>query len=536
MKISKCLQEKLNNLPNNPGCYQYFNDNNKIIYVGKAKNLKKRVSSYFKKNNNLRIKSLVNSIKDLRIQITQNEKEALLLEYTWIKLFKPRYNVLLSDGKKYPYLVISNFPNPKLLSVRVLKKKYLFVYGPLPQGSSAFQIKNILNNLYPLKRCNKKINSKTPCSYYQINQCLGGCFKKVEKNLYLKNIRKIKKFLQGNDSDIKKILVNKMNLLAKSHQFEQAQKILLILQKLDFIISSQCKFITSNKNTDYINYLLINKLLVITIFCYRFHKLTFKKFKIHEILDQKKYQDIIATFLLQFYKQNIIPQRIIVNKDLKLNILAQVLKKRFLLPKLKEEKNVLALINKEAKEEIFKFKYNLNKVEFKELYLIKKLQKLTNLKKLPCYFEVYDIANLRTSSQVGGVNVYQNGIVQPSLFRHYNIDSNLKSDYERFKFVIKKRYANLKKITIPDLILVDGNIIQINAVKKALGKKLSSQIEILGLVKNNKHITNHIVNQENKTILINEQDLLVYLRLIQEKIHNFTISFHHLKQKKNMYQ
>ena len=332
------------------------------------------------------------------------------------------------------------------------------------------------------------------------------------------------------------MLIERMNFFAKTYQFEQAQKIALILQRLDFVILNQTRFITSKKSTDYINYIIIKKILVIGIFCYRFQKLTVKKFKIHQILNQDTYLDVISSFLLQFYKQNLIPERFKVNQNLKLKSLALILKKRFLLPKEQEDKNILKLIKKEAKEEIFKFKYSANKTEFKELYLIKQLQEVANLKEIPFYFEVYDISNLKNNSQVGGVVVYKNGIEQPNLFRHYNINSDLKSDYQRFKFLIKKRFSKLTKITIPDLIIVDGGIIQINAVLKSLPPVLREKIEIIGLVKNKKHITDHIVDINHKKILISSPNLLFYLRNIQEKVHNFSIAFHRLKQKKHMYE
>lgn len=532
VKTNDNLLEKVKKLPLSFGCYYFLNDKNIIIYVGKAINLQKRVNSYFKKVNNIKTMQLVREIKDIKYILTNNEKEALILEYNLIKKNRPRYNILLSDDKKYPYIVITKDKNPKIHLVYNRVGKYYYEFGPFPDGTKAKEILKILKRLYPLKPCNEK---NKPCTYYQIGQCLGGCFKEVDPIFYKKNINEIKKILNGNTFYIKQKLINKMNLFASNFQFEEANKIKNLIQKFDFFTESQVGIISRISNVDYVGVFSNLEFVVISIFFYRDGKLLSKDNKMFGMYDNNKL-NILRNYLLQLYTKNIKPKKLIISSDFKNYDFQSIFDFKILIAKNKEDKMVIKNVLKEAKQFLITNLINENVVNGKEIILLNQLKELCNLKRVPFLFEIYDIANLKQEAQTAGVLVYKNGLPEFNQFRHYKLPLTLKSDYGRMQELVNLRY-NKKKINnkIPDLIIVDGGIIQINAVLSKIPKDIKTKIDIIGLVKDKKHNTDHIIDINKNIINIkSEPTLFNYLTLIQERVHIFSITHFKKIRSKNL--
>ncbi len=528
------IEKKLKKIPEKSGSYIFSNKNDEIIYVGKAINLRKRVSSYFKKPKNIKGMQLINEIWDLKYFITSNEKEALLLEFNLIKKNRPKYNILLNDDKKYPYILITKEKDPqiKLIRNRAKKNDFIYQFGPFPDGTKANEILKIIKRLYPLRAC--KGSLKKPCLHYQINQCLGSCFKEIDKKIYEKNINKIKLFLSGKTELVKKELYKKMKNFADSFQFEEAQKIKEIIEKINFFSSKQFIDISRINDVDYISYYSNNEYLIISIFFYRNGKLLSKDYKIFEQFEND-INDVIRIYLQQLYIKNELPNIIIFNKDIDISKLENIFNCKIINSKTLEDKKIFKEIISDSKNFLINSINNENNIKGKELFLLKELQELVGLKEIPFLFEVYDISNIKKENQVAGVIVYKNGLPFFEKYRHYNLSNNNNSDYERMKELSYLRFQKrqLNKKEIPNLIIVDGGIIQINAILSNLPNTLKN-IEIIGLVKNNKHQTNHIVDKNNKKYNIINKTLLNYLTIIQDKVHKFAISFHNKKRRKSM--
>ncbi len=527
--------QKLNEIPSEPGCYIFYNDIKNIIYVGKAINLQKRVNTYFnKKNNNFKTIQLINEIYDIKYILTKNEKEALLLEYNLIKKHHPRYNILLNDDKKYPYIVITKEKDPEIKLVRnKLGNKYQYAFGPFPDGTKAYQILKILRRLYPLRACNLKNNvNKKPCLNYQIHQCLGACFKEVDQNLYKKNISNIKLFFSGKSKNVRKQLENKMLNYASNLQFEEADKIKSIILNLDFSVSKQFINIKRSGHIDYVKGVIENNYLIIIIYFYRNNELLSKDYKIFECYEYD-IESIIQTYLVQLYEKTMSPDILI--SDIELKNLKEIFKLKTIIAKNSEDKNILFEMNNDG---ITFFTLNLqnkNNILGKELSLLKELQQISKLPNIPFIFEVYDISNINDIAQTAGVIVYKNGLPSNKDFRHYNLSGNSTSDYARMKELVNLRFFGNKKIDkYLNLIIVDGGNIQINAVRKSLPKKYDF-ISIIGLVKNKKHKTDHIVLENKQKIYIENETLFNYLSVIQDKVHNFSINQHKKLLKKNLF-
>ncbi len=528
------LANKLENLTNTSGCYIFKDINDDVIYVGKAKNLFKRVNSYFKSNNTYKNIQLLHNINNVDIFNTKNEKEALLLESNLIKHYHPRYNVLLNDDKQYPYIVITKSQDPKIKISRQKSKNFLYQFGPYPDGSKAYEILKILQRIFPLKRCNATLLKK-PCLYYYIDQCLGGCFKKISLAEYNENIYKIKNFLNGKTDFIVDFIKSKMLEYAHNLQFENANKMKKILQKIDLLLQKQVIEISRVQNSDYVNFFIYNTYIIIGIFFYRNGHLLSFDYKIIELF-HNNISIIIEDFLIQIYKKNILPKRIIIENTFTLkNIRSLDPKLKITISTKKEDKEVMKSLKSRLEKQINLNFNSQNIVIGKELILLKKLAELIKLPEIPYVLEMYDIANIQNKYPVGGIVVYKNGLPIFNEFRHYNLSESNKSDYSRMQELAEKRVASFKKSqnNYPNLIIVDGNIIQINAIKNIF-IKYNLNIAIIGLVKDKNHNTNHIVNNQNKSFHINDAELFNYLSLIQDKVHNFAISWYRKKHQKGL--
>lgn len=537
IRDNKELLEKQKQLPITSGCYMFLNCENKIIYVGKANNLKKRVESYFSKTlSNFKTIQLVNDVFDLKYISTSNEKEALILEFNLIKKYRPRYNILLNDDKKYLYIIITKEQDPEIKMVRNITKNYQYCFGPFPDGTKAIEILKIIKRLYPLRNC-KKAKMDKPCLNYQINQCSGSCFKFVNFEFYKNNIKKIKLFFKGDTKNLEKDLNNKMLEYAKNYQFEEAQKIKNILGKINFLIAKQYIDISRKQNSDYVNAIVKDDYLIICTYFYRNGQLLFKDYKIFEHF-HSDISSIVIIYLQQLYQKNAIPISIILADNLNCLILKNVLNCKIITAKKAEDKNIMNIIEKDALNFLYFNLQNKNSVVGKEFFLIKEMEKTFNLKKTPYILEMYDISNINDKYQTASVVVYKNGVPSHKDFKHYNLSGTNTSDYSRMKELMDYRFGNIEKWKnyIPDLIIVDGGAIQIKAIKETLPKELYD-IDIIGIVKNKSHQTSHVILENMKKYYLNNNPTLFnYLSLLQDKVHTLAIKQHKFLRNKGFFK
>ncbi|WP_339022511.1 excinuclease ABC subunit UvrC [Spiroplasma endosymbiont of Crioceris asparagi] len=513
----------LKNIPQKPGCYLYFNKDNVVIYVGKAKNLKKRVSSYFIKSQNFKTEKLISEIEKVETIITNNEKESLLLEQNLIKKYSPRFNVLLNDDKRYPYIAITNEKDPKYVYIRKNNHKYKNVFGPFPSGSNARQILETLETLIPLRRC--KGNLGKPCLYFQIDECSGACFKDVSEDYYKEQIKKIKNFFKGDTEFVKKRLFEKISVSANNLQFEQAKRYKEILDHIDFLVGTQNVELQEKINRHVINFYQDENNICISVLFYLNGKLSFKEQEIFPNNFQSL-EETLESFIFQFYEKNTQPDLLNLPEQFNNLYVLEELKLKFD-NKTKISKKLLDLCKENSKEFLY------SKKTINDSYdVLLDMQKSFDLNKYPNHIEVFDIANIGKEFVTGGVVVFKNGKPIKNEFRAYKIEIEQGDDFHRMQNVIYRRYQKslMEKRILPDLIIVDGGKIQFNAAMSQLNE-LNLNINVIGLVKNNKHKTEKGINYLGHEVDIKKNKRLFnFLAAMQERVHEYTISVFRFKK------
>ncbi|AHI54165.1 excinuclease ABC subunit C [Spiroplasma sabaudiense Ar-1343] len=529
------IKDKITTISDKSGCYLFLNLENKIIYVGKAKNLKRRVSSYFKKVSNIKTMQLVRSIADIKIMITESEQQALILEQNLIKKYKPRFNIVLNDDKNYPYIAITNQANPQYKYIRKYDKNSLKSYGPLPDGSSAREILKMLERLYPLWRCG--ITSGKPCLYYHIQQCSGACFKEVEWNYYQEMINQVDAFFNYDNLVVQEKLILKMTKAAENLQFEEAGRIKKLIEHLSFSKIDQEIDLNDNLNRDIVAGVIENDKISFVILFYRSGKLLFKDEYIGDYQGQE-ITELYESYLAQIYSKNMLPDFIVIDNEFDLSKFVENYSGKLVNAAGITEKKMwdLALLN--AKESLKQSNLASAIVNNNESTILKKLQEILGLKSYPQHIEMFDVANILDEHVTGAMVVFKGGKPSYSDFRRYNIDISDKGDYQRFQNMVYRRYQKLLKgnLEAPDLIIADGGIIQVNAILSQL-EILGLEIPVIGLVKNERHKTDHIIDLDKNPLKIKTQSSLFnLLAKIQDTVHNFAISGFRNKQTKSLTQ
>nr|VZR98173.1 UvrABC system protein C [Mycoplasma feriruminatoris] len=517
------LKQQVDLLTNKPGCYLFLNKEKQVIYVGKAKNLKKRVSTYFNKAYNIKTTRLIREIADLKYFIVDNEKESLLLEKNLIKKYHPKYNVLLNDDKTYPYIIITNQKDPMYKYVRKYDKKALKNYGPLPIGSNARNILLTIQRLFPLRMC--KGDLKKPCLYYHLNQCSGACFKQVDPSYYENQIKQVDKFFKGDINQVKQTLINQMQKASDNLQFEQAKRIKDQITSLDFITAKQNVDIVTNKNIDVVNYEINQDKICFVMLFYRLGQLTYKDEYIQDYEGQNL-SELFNSYLQQIYQKNIYPDVLLIPNEIELLDLDENLLE-FSSYSLDKQNDVFVQLAKQnAIDRLNKSIISNNINSGDEIEILNQLQQISNASKYLKHIEMFDISNIYNQFITGACIVYINGKPIRNEFRKYNIDSSYTSDFSRMKFMLEKRF--LKKINqkeeLPDLIIVDGGIIQIHAAKEVLNK-LNLNIDVIGLSKDDHHKTRYLIDVFEQTIDIkNFKKLFNFLTSLQIRVDEYAKS------------
>ena len=544
-KTNEYLKGIVSNLPEKPGVYQYLNTEGTIIYVGKAKNLKKRVYSYFSKEHEPgKTRVLVSKIADIRYIVVNTEEDALLLENNLIKKYKPRYNVLLKDDKTYPSICVQNEYFPRVFRTRKIIRNGSSYYGPYSHIPSMYALLDLIKHLYPLRTCTLNLSPENiragkfkVCLEYHIKKCAGPCVGLQSQDDYLKNIDEIKEILKGNTQDISRMLLEKMQELAGEMKFEEAQKIkekyLLIenYRAKSEVVSSVLHNIDvfsieeDDSNSAFVNYLHITNGAINQAFTFEYKK------KLNESKEELLTLGIIE--MRERYKSH--SREIIVPFELDLELNNVV----FTVPQRGDKKKLLdlSILNvKQYKADRLKQAEKLNP-EQRSMRLLKEIQSELHLDKPPLQIECFDNSNIQGSDAVAACVVFKKAKPSKKDYRKYNIKTVVgPDDYASMKEVVRRRYQRAieESSPLPDLIITDGGKGQMEVVREVIEDELHLNIPIAGLAKDNKHRTSELLfGFPAQTIGIKQQSSLFrLLTQIQDEVHRFAISFHRDKRSK----
>ena len=525
------LQKKLELLPDNPGCYLYKDNIGEIIYVGKAKNLKNRVKSYFTGTHNKKTQTLVSKIEDLEYIIVNSEKEALLLENNLIKKYRPYFNIRLKDDKSYPYLMITKEEHPRLLMTRKYKKSNKNIYfGPYVDIKSAMEVKKILDKIYPLRKCNPV--EKRPCMYYQIGECIGPCAKKITPDEYKTQINKIKSFLTGNTKEILVDLNNKMQDHVKNLEFEAAGQIHSYIKSIGVSVQNQVVADSNNIDRDYIGYSFNNDYICIQIFLSRLGNIIERKVEYFTLYDSP--DQILYSYLIQYYAMNKLPKEIYID-EVDDNLLSTVVDCKIIIPKRGNHRKILDTVKENASHYLDN---NLAIEELKERKLqvtLNNIAEKLGIKSIDS-IDAFDNSNIMGVDAVSVKVNFTNGKKNTYNYRKFKIDESMGiNDVQTMKEVLYRNYKDKKTNT--ELLIVDGGKNHLNAAIEIVHEKLGlTQIKIIGLAKNDKHITEYIITDDYEIIEFPKTSAeYLFLKQIQDEVHRFAITYHRAIKTKNMY-
>lgn len=531
--MNENIRKKLSQLPEQPGTYQMLDANNRIIYVGKAKNLKKRVSSYFVGAHDEKTTRLVKEIDDFRYIITSSEKEAFLLEITQIKKHIPKYNIQFIGDNTYPYIEITNEKYPKLQITRNVKKNRKNCFGPYPSGSAANQTLKVLNEVFPFRKC-LRLPRKT-CLYYFIHQCLGPCEYHVEPSVYKEMTKKVKQFLSGNTKEYIDMYRQKMEQCAENLEFEKASEYRNLIDAIQRTTEQQKVIFPDNRNRDIINFVTYDNYVTVNILFMRQGRLMFSKSKI--IAYFLNPEEVLLNYLVKYYDNNILPDEILLPYGYDYDVFKEVLGDIILTPQRGKKKHLLdmALLNAEQYMET-NLKAYLNK-ENKTILALKELEDVLEIDSIK-RIDAFDNSNTSGKDLVSAMVVFENGLPNKNQYRKYKIKTvDNSDDYHMMQEVLYRRYQNMlvENLESPDLIIVDGGIQQLHAGIEVLGL-LKLPIPIIGLKKDSNHKTHSIVTWDEREILLDKRSNLYSLMYkIQEEVHRFAISFHRNITNKSIY-
>lgn len=518
------ISEKLRLLTTEPGCYLMKDVTGKIIYVGKAKNLKRRVSSYFNREHTGKTKALVQNIDDFEYIVTSTEVESLLLEINLIKKYSPKYNIMLKDNKSYPYIEITNEKYPRLIisRPRKIKNHKGKLFGPYPNANAARKTVELLNRIYPFRKCHTM--GKKTCLYYHIGQCLGYCENKVSKEQMDQMINEVSSFLKGNYDYLTKKIKQLMLDASEKLNYEKAIEYKEMLEYINKVLEKQKITLNDGVNRDVINYYVKNDYISFQVLHIRDGRINMRDQEIFPLVDE--IENVTSSFVINFYDKNELPKEILVGEDFNIDLLSNALNVKFIIPQKGLKKKLILMAKENAKvvlEEKFELIIRDEKRTFEANETLGKLIGIPTLNRI----EIFDNAHLFGTFTVSGMVVFTNGRPDKKEYRKYKINSGSKDDYHTMQEVIYRRYYRVlhDKLQKPDLIIVDGGVIQINAAKEVLNS-LYLDIPVLGLKKNEKHSTTSLISQDKEYFIDKTSDVFHYLTRMQDEVHRYTISYH----------
>lgn len=526
IETEKYIKNKLSLTPELPGSYQMKNKDGVIIYVGKAKNLKKRLKSYFTGRVTGKTAMLVNDIVDFDYIVTSTELESLILEITLIKKYDPKYNILLKDDKSYPYIELTQDDYPRLKIVRNVKRKKnkSRLFGPFPNVNSARKTVNMLNRLYPLRKCDNL--KKDLCLYYHIGQCLGYCNKKVEKEKIEEMTKEITSFLKGNKEIVTKRIKEDMEKASLNLNYEKALELKNMLDDIDTTLRHQKIDLNRNYSFDLFNYYQQDNYLSIEIFYIREGLLFGKHSEIVNSLEDSS--DELIEYLIKFYERNpITSKELVVPSNIDRELLSEYFNIKVSTYQKGDIKKLLDLALENAKVALSEKIENIKRSDRERLDAINELKDLLKMDKLS-RIEAFDNSHLFGTYYVGGMVVFDDFLPNKNEYRKFKIQSDVKDDLSAMKEVIYRRYYRvlMDDLVKPDLILVDGGELQVSVTKEIIDS-LNLDINVVGLKKNDKHRTNVLINSSLDEIPIaKDSSLFIFLSKIQEEVHRYAITYH----------
>lgn len=523
---SNKIKEKLSLVPHKPGCYLMKNNDGTIIYVGKSKNLKNRLTSYFTGTKTGKTGMLVRDIEIFDYILTSSELESLLLEINLIKKYNPKYNILLRDDKSYPYISLTNDKVPRLIIVRnpnAHKNKNEKMFGPYPNVTAARKTVDMLNRIYPLRKC--KNMGKKECLYYHIGECLGYCTNNVDQDKITTMKSEIISFLNGNNEYIIKKLKDKMELCSEKLQFEKASEYKELLEYVTITLEKQKVELGDTTNRDIVNYYTDNNYISIAILFIRGGKLLDKKADIFPLVDT--IEEELSNYISTFYdKHKIRPKELLIPDIIKDNVIEEAFGIKTIVPQKGAKKKILDLAYENAYNYFNEQLQLVKKDEEKTIGAIKELANLLNLPNLS-RIELFDNSNLFGNFNVSGMVVFIDGKPAKNEYRKFKITNDKNDDYGTMREVIYRRYFRVIKDNLvkPDLIIVDGGQGQMNVTQEVIDG-LCINIPIAGLKKNDKHNTNELLYNGLTIPIDKSSNLFLLLTRMQDEVHNYTISYH----------
>ena len=528
--MTEKLKQLIANLKHLPGVYLMHDKNDNIIYVGKAKDLQKRVSQYFLKPQSGKVFKMVQNVDYFETIITDNEKEALILEMNLIQKHYPRFNVLLKDDKHYPYIAIKKGSDPYLTIKRNDKDKKYIYFGPFSNSSAAYEMINLLNKVFPLRKC-KNIPS-SPCLYYHLGTCLAPCINKIEENTYVDLVEQIKSFLKGTNNEIKNDIEKKMLDASEAFEYEKASEYKKILDAINHIITRQNVEVQDRKDRDIFAFSIRENYLSLAVLLYRDGLLLGKRTFVVEQFGNLEEQ--VRDLILQFYINAPIPQEIIINNNKVIELLDGFIDaKTYEVSKGKLYELVLTTTtnaNNALDEYFLSARLDDNKLE-----MLKEIGETLSIN-TPYHIELFDNSHIQGDSPVGAMVAFVNGEPCKKLYRKFHIEhKEARDDLFSMKEVITRHYSRLKLEgkKYPDLILVDGGLIQIKAATEALSL-IDVNIPVFGLYKNDKHQTEGVMDIDSNTYTFDNKAIFFLLTRMQDEVHRFAITFHKSLRNKKM--
>lgn len=536
--MNERIKNKLALLPDQPGCYLMKDKNGTIIYVGKAKILKNRVRSYFTGSHSTKTERLVSEIEDFEYIVTESNIEALLLEINLIKKNDPKYNIMLKDDKTYPFLKITNEKYPRLVITRkVLKDKALY-FGPYPDVGAANETKKILDRLFPLRKC-KPSQTKEPCLYYHLGQCLCPYYFDVDPKVYTKIVDEVKKFLNGGHEKIESEIHQKMEKAAENMEFEKAAEYRDQIRAIETIMTRQKMTNTDLLDRDVFGYAIDKGWMCVQVFFVRQGKLIERDVSMFPFYNEA--EEDFLTYIGQFYQENehFIPKEVLIPDTIDKPSVEALLATKVLQPKRGEKKKLVELANKNASVALNE-RFDL--IARKQERTIGAVERLGNAMNIPTpiRIESFDNSNIMGTNPVAAMVVFIDGKPARKEYRKYKIKTvNGPDDYASMREVIYRRYSRVIRegLPLPDLILIDGGKGQVDVAKDVLENQLGIDIPIAGMAKNDKHKTNELLFGTDLAVIPLERNSPEFflLQRIQDEVHRFAITFHRQLRSKNSF-
>ena len=535
--MNELIKHKLELLPDSPGCYIHKDKNGTIIYVGKAKNLKNRVRSYFHGSHNTKTELLVSEIEDFEYIVTGSNTEALLLEINLIQENKPKYNIRLKDDKSYPFIKITNEPYPRLLITRQVKKDGGLYFGPYPDSGAATEIKRLLDRLFPFKKCTNPANKV--CFYYHLGQCKAHTICQTDQTYWDSLKEDVKNFLNGRDDKIVNELRYKMTKASELMEFERAAEYRDLIEGIGLLRTKQRVMNQDMQDRDIFGYYVDKGWMCVQVFFIRQGKLIQRDVNMFPYYNES--EEDFLTYVGQFYQDNrhFIPKEIFIPRNIDETLVKAVVNTKIIKPQRGEKKQLVNLATKNARVSLQQ-KFDLLEKDIRKTHgAIENIGDLLNIPK-PVRIEAFDNSNIQGTSPVAAMVVFVDGKPSKKDYRKFKIKTVIgPDDYASMREVIYRRYSRVMRdgLTPPDLIIIDGGQGQVNIARDVIENKLGLDIPIAGLQKNDKHQTHELLFGDPLEVipLPRNSEEFFLLQRIQDEVHRFAITFHRQLRGKNTF-